>query len=547
MGPLAIDSDAVRLFVDRASDADRSFTLDGAYGEAIGRICGQLDGMPLAIELAAARAIALTPAEIETHLAHRFRLLISRARDRDERHGSLQRVLDWSYDLLAPEQQTFFVRLAVFAGRFDLDAAHQVCWPDDEFAVIDMLEDLVAKSLLIAQQSGHRTSYLMLETMRQYSWQHLTPAEHDRLAERHAEFFADLAERSWAGVRSARYETWLERLDENLDNLRAAFDYAFARAQTDRAMRVVAGLFMYNHTRRLPEIFAWLEQTLALSGAAEHRLGRHARLHRVCALNSQNRLAEAEAEARAVLDADPAGADPLRPLGMTLLASAVGNQGRVVQMNELSTRALALASSLGSGYEYDLAEAKWQLCCAALYAGAPDVQGSLEYLDSAQHAGNARALSGGLIHRGCSDPDPEQGIESLAEARELTTRTRDSFRYGIASVWLGVLRCTIEPVGGLQMIPGIVEHVRKTGLRLLLAAMRDYTIGFVAVRRYEPVAVLDGATMKPSIRPAMAAQAIAQARLQIGDDRYEHLRLQGAAMPGPELDSFLLTAVAGLR
>ena len=146
---------------------------------------------------------ALAPSEIEDHLGQRFRLLVSRRRVGDERHGSLQRVLDWSYELLKPDQQTFFVRLSIFAGRFDLEAAHQVCWPDDELAAIDTLDDLVAKSLLIAQRHGRRTSYLMLETMRQYSSQRLTPTERERLADRHAEFYADLGERSWDGIRGS--------------------------------------------------------------------------------------------------------------------------------------------------------------------------------------------------------------------------------------------------------------------------------------------------------------------------------------------------------
>ena len=453
VGSLPIESDAVRLFVERARDAGSWCSLDGEYAEVIRRICSQLDGMPLAIELAAARTTALAPSEIEDHLGQRFRLLVSRRRVGDERHRSLQRVLDWSYELLKPEQQTFFVRLSIFAGRFDLEAAHQVCWPDDELATIDILDDLVAKSLLIAQRHGRRTTYLMLETMRQYSSQRLTPAERERLADRHAEFYADLGERSWDGIRGEHYEAWLARIDDNLDNIRAAFDHALAEEQADRATRLVAGLFMYNHTRRLPEIFAWLERTLAIPRTADHRLARHARLHRACALNSQHRLPDAEVEARAVLDANPADDDPLRPLGLTLLASVVGNRGRVAEMDRLSTDALALATTLGPGHEYDRSEARWQLCCAALYAGAPDVQGSIEYLDAALHSGNARALAGGLIHRGCSHPDPELGTESLAEARELTTRTRDSFRYGIATVWLGVLRCTIDPVGALEMIP----------------------------------------------------------------------------------------------
>jgi hypothetical protein len=383
--------------------------------------------------------------------------------------------------------------------------------------------------------------------MRQYSSQRLPSADRDRLTDQHAGFFAHLAERSWDGVRGPSSEAWLERIDDHLDNIRAAFDHAFARQDTDRVVCIVGGLFMYNHTRRLPEIFAWLEQVLALPGVERQRLARHARLHQGYAYLMQNRLVASEAELRAVLDSGEDLTDPLVPLGLTLLSSAVGNQGRVAEMEELSTRALVAADERGSDYDYDRSEATWQLCCAALFAGAPDIERSLEYLAFARRIGFARAVSGGLIHRGCSDPDPERGMESLAEARELTARTRDSFRYGIATVWLGALRCFTDPVGALQMIPGIVEHARKSGLRLIVAAMRDYTIGFAAVGRHELVAVLDGATIKPSIRPAAAAEAITEARRKLGDARYDQIRDQAATMVAAEVDELLVTAVSDLR
>jgi hypothetical protein len=320
-----------------------------------------------------------------------------------------------------------------------------------------------------------------------------------------------------------------------------------ARQDADPAIRIVGGLSMYNHTRRLPELFAGITQAFALPGADTQRLARHARLHQGYAYLMQNRLAASEDELRAVLNTGEDQTDPLAPFGLTLLSSAVGNQGRVAEMEELSTRALVAAVERGPDYDYDRSEATWQLCCAALYAGAPDVQRSRDYLEFARQTGHARALAGGLIHRGCSDPDPERGMEFLAEARELTARTRDSFRYGIATVWLGALRCATDPVDALHMIPGILEHARRSGLRLLVAALRDYTIGFLAVGRHELIAALDGATIKPSIRPAAAAEAIVAARHKLGDARYEELRDRAWAMAAAELDELLVSAVTDLR
>ncbi len=144
---------------------------------------------------------------------------------------------------------------------------------------------------------------------------------------------------------------------------------------------------MYNHTRRLPEIFAWLEQACALPDFDQQRFARHARLHRGYSLTMQNRLPESERELQTVLDGSPGETDPLMPLGLTLLASAVGNQARVLEMEQLSRRALILATEMRPEYDYDCAEAYWQMCCAALFAGTPDVDRSLDYLAFARQSG----------------------------------------------------------------------------------------------------------------------------------------------------------------
>jgi hypothetical protein len=132
VAPLAVADEAVALFVDRAVAVRPSFEADGPSHEAVLRICQRLDGVPLAIELAAARMVAMTPAEIDGRLDQRFRLLSERSREGD-RHGSLQRVVDWSYDLLDDEARQLFCRLSVFSGAFDAEAAHVVCGGDDEY------------------------------------------------------------------------------------------------------------------------------------------------------------------------------------------------------------------------------------------------------------------------------------------------------------------------------------------------------------------------------------------------------------------------------
>ena len=183
VAPLAVADEAVVLFVDRAVALRPSFVTEGQSHEAVLRICQRLDGVPLAIELAAARTVAMTPAEIDGRLDQRFRLLSERSRE-GERHGSLQRVVDWSYDLLDDEARRLFCRLSVFSGAFDAEAAHLVCGGDDEFATMDVVASLVDKSLVVAAPRGARTSYRLLETMRQYGADRLASDEEAQV--RHA-------------------------------------------------------------------------------------------------------------------------------------------------------------------------------------------------------------------------------------------------------------------------------------------------------------------------------------------------------------------------
>ena len=200
------------MFIDRARSLGHSFGSGTESAEAVARICEQLDGVPLAIELAAARTVAMTR-EIERRLDPRLRLLTDRVAD-VERHRSLRRVLDWSYDLLEGDTAAFFCQLCVFVGSFDELAAHAVCGGDDDFATMGMLADLVDKSLLTATPLGQRTSYRLLETMRQYGRLRLDDQEHARLLDARVAFFAGLVERSWEGVRGPHNQEWLDLLDD---------------------------------------------------------------------------------------------------------------------------------------------------------------------------------------------------------------------------------------------------------------------------------------------------------------------------------------------
>src|SRR5207253_5491944 len=186
----------VRLFVERARAARPGFALDATTAAGVAEICRRLDGIPLAIELAAARVVAMNPSEIAGLLDERFRLLTGGRRTAVERHQTLRATVDWSYDQLSETEQLVFDRLGVFAGIFDADAGVAIASGDrvERFDVLDALTNLVAKSMLVAEQTpDDRTRYQMLETLRHYAREGVDEAgAGDVLRRRHARHYADV-------------------------------------------------------------------------------------------------------------------------------------------------------------------------------------------------------------------------------------------------------------------------------------------------------------------------------------------------------------------
>ena len=225
VAPLPTGSEAVRLFNDRA----RMRRPDSILGEddnvAVREICERLDGLPLAIELAAARTAVMSPREIVARLGDRFALLASGRRSRDLRHRTLRSAIDWSHELLTPRERVVFARLAVFVGGFALEAAEAVCAGEgvSRSEVADTVWRLVDKSLVIVRQGheGH-TRHVMLETLREYGLERLESLDDAATRKRHAAYFLSLAETAGPNLRGPDGPSWLQRLDADNDNFRAA-------------------------------------------------------------------------------------------------------------------------------------------------------------------------------------------------------------------------------------------------------------------------------------------------------------------------------------
>src|SRR3989449_4662824 len=272
---VAAESEAVRLFVERTQAVRPSFELLDGNAAAVARICQRLDGLPLAIELAAARARVLDPQQIATRLEDRFGLLSSSSRTTPQRHRTLRSTIEWSHDLLTEPEQVLFRRLAVFAGGFTLDAAEAVAAGGAIAAadVLDLLSGLVDKSLVLLETEAIEARYRMLETMRQFARERLEQAgEAAELSRRHAQFFLARAETA-ESLLPQHAEGGLERLAEDIGNLRAAADWFEQDPKAvEETLRLAAalhwfwfGLGHYREARRR------IETALERSGGARTR------------------------------------------------------------------------------------------------------------------------------------------------------------------------------------------------------------------------------------------------------------------------------------
>jgi non-specific serine/threonine protein kinase len=242
--------DAVALFLERAEAVQPSFALTAENAPIIADLCRRLDGLPLAIELAAARLRVLPLPALFQRLERRLDLLKSGARDAPDRHQTLREAIRWSYDLLTPGERALFRRLAVFSGGFTLEAIEAVCAGDGVPAgeILDLLDGLVHKSLVVAEQASDGTArYRLLETLREYGREQLVEAgEEATLQVRHCAWCVDLAEQAAEEVWTTAMPAWLDTLEREHDNFRAALDWARSAApHAEPGLRIVGALWPF--------------------------------------------------------------------------------------------------------------------------------------------------------------------------------------------------------------------------------------------------------------------------------------------------------------
>jgi predicted ATPase/DNA-binding winged helix-turn-helix (wHTH) protein len=409
---------AVALFVERARAADPGFELDPRTAPAVMEICRRLDGIPLAIELAASRARAIDVLEIALRLDERFRLLKAVRRGTDPRHRTLHDAISWSYELLGDDEQRLFAALAVFAGPFDLGAAEAVCSGGD---VLDLLTRLTERSMLaVRRQTGGGTRYEMLETLREYGRQRLDDTRSVELFTAHAEHFVAVARGVEADLTTSAEVRASASAEAAFADLRAAQRFSLQVGDLDAAFRLIGSVREYAMRALRYEVFAWAEAGSTRPEAVGHPLrplmtGIHAYGAWV---RGEYDLAVSLAH-RARDEEDPAAA-PISGLAERVLANVHYTVGRLDDgMNE-AARLIAIAEASGNGSR--MAHAYYLCSVATSSSGALEEGRRLAALARAagSRTGSPTDLASAFVAEGyAADPDDERALEAFDMADRL--------------------------------------------------------------------------------------------------------------------------------
>jgi predicted ATPase/class 3 adenylate cyclase len=265
--------EAVQLFIDRAMLVQPHFQVTRENAPAIAQICFQLDGIPLALELAAARVRSLSVDEISARLNDRFRLLTSGSRTALPRQQTLRATIDWSYNLLTEGEKRLLRTLAVFSGGWTLEAAEQICGEaGDGLDILDLLTRLVEKSLVVMEETTGHSRYRLFETTHQYAFEKLVEAKEEaEKRQRYLKYYLEFAERANENIHGPQQAEWMERLDGDNDNFRAALNYSIAERETESALRLLTALgWTWTLHAHFDEIHNWFEIIRILPRIDDH-------------------------------------------------------------------------------------------------------------------------------------------------------------------------------------------------------------------------------------------------------------------------------------
>jgi non-specific serine/threonine protein kinase len=457
--------------VDRATLADPSFRLDQKNAARVAEICSRLDGIPLALELAAARISVMSLEDLASRLEDRFRALRSGSRTAVQRQQTLRATIDWSHELLTEAERILFRRLSVFAGSFGLDAAEAICASADldRQDVVDVLSRLVDKSLVNSDdRSGGRTRYRILETIRQYATERLNQSgESSGIQGGHADYYLRVAEEGEGALRSAAQSEWLRRLDQELDNFRVALAGA-EKEDPGLGLRLAAVLVGYWFTRGVVrEGRDWLDRFLkACSDDAPCRLK---------ALNAAGLLASAQGateDARRLLQQSIELSEAVQDLqslatGLSYLGrlEAVGFIGSGASGREHLQRAISLSRELGDrpGEGFSLGYLGYieYYAFGDLVRGAELLQQSVNLLVELGDRLTALRMMLGLGLIALEKGDVAEARQRWREALALSSELRDTWTIGLYLECFSALAAHELQAERAMTLSGAAEMVRS--------------------------------------------------------------------------------------
>ncbi|GAA3726374.1 BTAD domain-containing putative transcriptional regulator [Salinactinospora qingdaonensis] len=543
------ESAAVALFVDRLHSSGGP-DLDSGDMALVAELCRRLDGLPLAIELAAARSRSLGLAA----MAERSPLeLLGGGRGDEGRHRSVRAVLDWSYDLLSAEERALLRRLTVFNGHFTLDDAERVC--ADEYLesrrVAVCLAGLVDKSMVAGPE---RDRYRLLDTVRAYASERLTEQEDTALLDAaHARHFVEMAERAAQELRTPEEPVWVARITERLDEFRIVHRWACAN-DVDLAVRLSAALAGYAGYRMRFEVQEWAETAAALPGAAQHPLRAAALASAANGAWGRGDFSRAAELARQGLAAAAGGSPVLAAASLLVLGDVALLEGKFVEAAETYG---AVAGAAGDDDLVSAAEALGSQAVALSYQG--DTTEALPLADAArrvaQELGAPGPIALSLYFSGeCRLVDaPERALELLSQSRRLAAEVDAVFITGVATVSSVSLRARAasDPVAALAAYREAVEHWRRIGNRTQQwVTLRNVVPLLVRAGQEETACLLHGAlAAAPARLPDDApeasplAAAIARARRLLGDAAAEAAQQRGRRAGLDDLVNRVLAAV----
>ena len=531
--------EAVELFVARASAATQDFALSAHNVVQVAEICRRLDGLPLALELAAARIPALSPSDLLEHLDERFRLLVGKRR---EPRQTLRGVVEWSYGLLEDVQRLLFQRLTVFAGSWSLDACRTVCaggelQPND---IVDVLAELVAKSLVTTKLTANGMRYQMLETLRRYGQERIEESgEGEELRSRHAHWAHALVARVAPGLEGRDERASGDLLHHELDNLRVAVRWAIINLDAEVAFGVIASLENYMVLRLDFEVAAWAEQLLSTEAWAEHPRRHHALAlvaYSAWARGDYDRAQEVGNEALNVerrYGSVPAWA------AWQSVGVAAWFRGWQDQANQRFGEWVDRARAVGDDFNLS-----WALAHLAVVESFHDrflaTHHVDEALDLARRCGSPFLIALALYAKSeCAiDDDPAAAMQQVREGVAIGGESGNRFAYGLCLSTLASLTGRLgQPSEALSLYRQAVENWRAVGnwtnQRILLRNLAEFAarIGEHALTVRLLVALdASGEMLAADIGPegARLRDAADRARQALGEHRCDELAREGA-------------------